>query len=176
MGDELDRIGGVMDENIIKRLDLIGDAFDRIKFQTRSWAAEFVVDAGYVLKVFGQVIKEGNMVGGLDRMKAIMRDDAIKAVAESMNKPASSVNKAGPGSSMFSDIFAENASATGKKQSARRQGFRLQLDEISRAGGLQGLAGTRNVQLDVANQQLNELKAIKQNTKKSPRTGLQLSP
>lgn len=175
MGDELERIGGVMDENIIKRLDDIGDAFDKIKFKARSWAAEFAVDAAYILGVFGQVIKEGNIVGGLDRMKAIMREDAIKALGDSMNKPTTDVKKAAAGS-MFSDIFAEKEAGGGKGQSARRQSFRLGIDEISRAGGAQGLAGTRNVVLDVAQQQLVELKHIKTNTKKGQGSGLQLAP
>jgi hypothetical protein len=174
MGDELERIGGVMDENIVKRLDDIGDAFDKLKFKTRSWAAEFTVDAAYILGVFGQVIKEGNIVGGLDRMKAIMREDAIKALGSSMNTPAAAPKASGQ--SMFSDIFAEKEAEGGKAKSARRQSFRLGIDEISRAGGLQGLAGTRNVQLEVAQQQLNVQKKIETNTRKGQGSGLQLAP
>ena len=185
MGDELERIGGIMDSRVVAALDQIGDGFDRTIFKARGFL-NLLVDANSMMVGIAQFMKDnpvlsmlnpaGILGGGLAKVAERGKQDQMLALMPFIKAGLFPGNSSGAGGSMFSDIFADKDGDTGKAKSARRQSFRLGIDEISRAGGAQGMAGTRNVQLEVAQQQLNVQKKIENNTRKGQGSGLQLSP
>lgn len=163
MGNELERIGAVMDSNLIRKLDEAGDAFDRAKAKARTFFGEAVGGAFEVGKEMKARVLAGRINladeangGNLTYEQAL---EIARTQIQLQENEGNLLRTGLPGSR------GRGGGGSVFDVAMRTSAVNLQQGSLAAIGGFVGLGGTRDTQVEVMKKILKATQETAENTR-----------